>query len=133
MLCVLPVVGAFKYTDEAVNIVKGAKKAANTVETSIKVLKGEIHHPFSAQVVRALENHPTLKGIFQYRDPRYVTQAVDKVSHEGYGKVFRNLDEEVSQWIRHPDNQTATPDQFLSWLRSRYNQPDLKSIFPKRF
>ena len=84
-------------------------------------------------VVRALQNHPTLRGNFEYRDPRYTTRAIDQAGHQGYSSFFRSVDAEAVAWIQDPKNVAATPEQFLSWLRSRYSQPDLKAIFPNGF
>ncbi len=89
---------------------------------------GQIHHAVSRQVHKALEQHPILKGVYQARDPRFVTQAKDAASHRGYQTWHRNLDAEVSGWIR--SNPTATPQQFEGYLRQRYSQPDLSNRFP---
>ena len=99
---------------------KGAKAGAE--------LTGQIHHGISRRVHAALEQHPNLKGLYQARDPRFVTQAKDAASHTGYQHWHRNLDAEVSDWIRN--NPNATPQQFENYLRTRYSQPDLQNRFP---
>jgi RHS repeat-associated protein len=96
-------------------------------------LTGQIHHPISTKIGKALANHPSLKGKYVPRDPRFTTQACDKAAHNGYQKWHRDLDQEVIDWIQDPLNSSATPAEFEAWLRWRYSQPDLKSKFPKRF
>ncbi len=91
-------------------------------------LTGQIHHPISTRVGRALQNHPTLRGRYQPRDPRFTTQAVDEAAHCGYQTWHRELDTEVIQWLT--DHQQATTTQFEAWLRQRYAQPDLQARFP---
>jgi len=92
---------------------------------------GDIHHVISAKVHRALEEHPILKGKYRYRDPRFELIAVDKSMHRGYENWHIRLDAEVSAWIL--DNQDATEEIFESWLRRRYNKPNLKERFPHGF
>jgi hypothetical protein len=94
---------------------------------------GQIHHPISTRVGRALDSHPTLRGQFQPRDPRFTTRAIDEAAHRGYPQWHRDLDAEVVRWINDPANARATPQQFLDWLRQRYNQPDLRARFPNGF
>ncbi|NMC34790.1 MAG: hypothetical protein GYA36_20395, partial [Veillonellaceae bacterium] len=107
---------AAKYGDLA------ARRAAAT---------GQIHHPISKAVFKALERHPILKGHYRPRDPRFTTQAIDKAAHKGYQRWHRVLDDEVAMWVN--EHQDATPKQFESWLRWRYSQPDLLERFPNGF
>jgi hypothetical protein len=92
---------------------------------------GQIHHPLSNPIMRELEQNPTLKGQFKRRD--YTTRAWDEVAHSGYDRFHIELDREVIAWIRNPANRAATPDEFVAWLRWRYNQPDVKIHFPNGF
>jgi hypothetical protein len=94
---------------------------------------GQIHHPISRRVGRALSGHPSLRGHFQPRDRRFTTQAINGTAHRGYQRWHIDLDAEVVRWIRDPTNVRATPQQFLGWLRQRYNQPDLLALFPNGF
>ncbi len=96
-----------------------------------RVPTGEIHHPISTKVGRELNQHPTLRGHYQPRDPRFTTQAIDDAAHRGYQTWHRQLDREVVQWLK--DTPAATPQQFESWLRWRYRQPDLLERFPNGF
>ena len=98
-----------------------------------KQLTGQTHHPISTKVARELEQHPTLKGKYTPRDPRFTTQGVDEAAHKGYQTWHRELDDEVISWLRDPKNLNATPEQFEAWLRWRYTQPDLKARFPNGF
>lgn len=80
---------------------------------------------------RAIEGSDTLRGIYELRDPRFVTQAKDLPSHIGYQHWHRELDREVREWIgERPD---VTPAEFESFLRERYQQPDLRERFPRGF
>ncbi len=94
---------------------------------------GQVHHLISAQVHRALERHSILGGQYQSRDSRFTTRAVNKAAHNGWAGWHRNLDVEVARWIDNPANVNATRLQFEAWLRSRYDQPDLRARFPDGF
>jgi len=59
---------------------------------------------------------------------RFETRARDLESHRGYQKWHRDLDNEVSDWVNR--NPRATPEEFESYLRQRYSQPDLLERFP---
>jgi len=96
-------------------------------------LTGQIHHPISTRIGRALEEHPTLRGQYQPRDPSFTTQAIDEAAHRGYQTWHIELDAEVARWLQNPDNAAATPAQFEAWLRWRYSQPDLRARFPNGF
>jgi len=91
-------------------------------------LTGQMHHGISRTVHKALQQHPNLRGLYQGRDPRFVTQARDALSHRGYQQWHRNLDTEVAGWIRN--NPNATPAQFESYLRGVYQRPDILERFP---
>jgi hypothetical protein len=91
-------------------------------------LTGQVHHVISRKVHRALEEHPNLKGLYEFRDPCITTQAKDLVSHRGYQGWHRDLDKEVGAWIGK--NQSATQEQFEQYLRDRYSKPDLLDRFP---
>jgi hypothetical protein len=94
-----------------------------------KRLTGQEHHGISKKIHKALEQHPKLKGQYQARDPRLVTQAKDIPSHKGYQKWHRDLDAEVAEWVEtHPK---ATTQDFENFLRQRYSQPDLIDRFPE--
>lgn len=96
-------------------------------------LTGQIHHPISKPVYKALERNPNLAGKYAPRDPRFETQAIDQAAHNGWQTWHRKLDAEASQWLKDPNNANATTDQFEAWLRWRYSQPDLKALFPNGF
>ncbi|MCG3180039.1 MAG: hypothetical protein BIFFINMI_02393 [Phycisphaerae bacterium] len=91
-------------------------------------LTGQQHHAVTTKVQRATEAHPNLRGQYQARDPRFVTQAKDLPSHRGYQRWHRELDAEVTNWVRR--NHQATPADFEAYLRHRYSQPDLINRFP---
>ena len=104
----------------------GATKA-NAVSNA-KKLTGQQHHAISKKVHRELQQHKNLSGVYKARDPRFVTRAKDSISHRGYQKWHRDLDNEVVNWIK--DNKEATPAQFESFLSRRYNRLDLLDRFP---
>ena len=105
------------------------------VERAVKksVPTGQVHHPISTKVGKQLEEHPVLNGHYQPRDPRFTTRAIDEAAHRGYQRWHRDLDKEIVQWLKDPRNVNATPEQFESWLRWRYRQPDLLERFPDGF
>ena len=94
-------------------------------------LTGQLHHPISTPIHRALEKHRELRGLYNARDGRFVTRAIDAEAHKGYQKWHRNLDDEVVEWLTK--NQTATPAQFETYLRKRYGRSDLRARFPDAF
>ena len=89
---------------------------------------GQIHHPISRPVFKALERNPSLKGQFSARDPRFETQAMDEAAHQGYQQWHRDVDNQLINWIS--SNPNATPQDFIDYLLWRYSQPDLMARFP---
>jgi hypothetical protein len=108
-----------------------ALQAIPTVGTTAMALTGQLHHVISNKIAAALARHPTLSGYYQARDPRLVTQAVNRAAHNGYETWHRLLDAEVIEWLSR--NQSATPMEFEAWLRWRYSLPDLIWRFPNGF
>jgi hypothetical protein len=88
----------------------------------------EGHHLISRPIAKKLEEHPTLKGLYKPRDPRFVTQAKDEQSHCGYQEWHRDVDKEVVDWLTR--NSKATPQQFMDKLREIYSRPEMLSRFP---
>jgi hypothetical protein len=78
--------------------------------------------------MRALENHPKLRGIFQRDDPRFVAVAGDLDYHNGYSRWHVQLDDRVVEWIE--GNRRATPEVFLQELEREYSQPAMRVRFP---
>ncbi|WNG26415.1 Wall-associated protein precursor [Cystobacter fuscus] len=93
--------------------------------------KGQNHHLISRPIAKGLENHPTLKGLFESRDPRFVSRARDEQSHCGYQKWHRDVDDEVIEWL--DKNPSATPKEFMDKLREIYSRPEMKARFPNGF
>jgi RHS repeat-associated protein len=89
---------------------------------------GQLHHAISRPIAKELERHPTLAGQYTARDPRLTARAADPAAHRGYQQWHRELDREVVEWLRR--SPEATPQQFESYLRGRYSQPDLLERFP---
>jgi len=105
-------------------------RAAYKVSKGVVKLTGQLHHAISAKIHKALERHKKLKGKYKYRDPRFTTRAIDSDAHRGYQTWHRNLDDELADWISHPDQKYLTPAQFEAKLREIYNRPALLERFP---
>jgi hypothetical protein len=93
--------------------------------------KGQEHHPISRRIARALAKHPTLKGLYKPRDPRFVARAKDEQSHCGYQEWHRKVDDEVIGWL--DKYSKATPREFMDKLREIYGRPEMKERFPHGF
>ncbi len=93
--------------------------------------KGQQHHPISRLIAKKLAQHSTLKGLFQPRDPRFVTRAKDEKAHCGYQEWHRKVDEEVIGSLE--DSPKATPEEFIAKLRAIYSRPEMKARFPHGF
>ncbi len=117
------IVGAAKGITKLFAAFTKARRANKT-----KTLFGQMHHAISRRVWRALEEHDTLKGLYRYRDHRFVTQVKDAATHTGYQLWHRKLDDEVVGWVRRHTN--VTPGQFEDYLRALYNRPQLVERFP---
>jgi tRNA A37 N6-isopentenylltransferase MiaA len=109
------------------------KEAAQRAQQATKpvVPTGQQHHIISKTIANELKQHGTLKGLYQPRDPRFVSQAVDKAAHNGYQHWHRQIDAEVVQWLKA--NKAATPKQFEDLLRSIYSRPEMLARFPNGF
>jgi hypothetical protein len=92
---------------------------------------GQLHHVISKRIAAELEDHSTLSGHYTARDPRFVTRAADKASHNGYQKWHRDVDDEVIGWLRRYTN--ATPQEFEALLREIYSRPAMRARFPNGF
>ena len=80
----------------------------------------------SNRILRALEAHPTLHGLFDRND--LVVQALDEASHRGYQAWHRAYDREVVKWLA--ENTEATREEFLKFLREIYARPEMRQRFP---
>jgi hypothetical protein len=103
-----------------------AQQAAKTATAT-----GQQHHIISKRIADALKEHKTLKGVYQPRDPRFVTRAADKAAHNGYQHWHRQVDDEVVKWLE--STPQATPQQFEAFLRSVYSRPEMVLRFPNGF
>ncbi|HLL54796.1 MAG TPA: hypothetical protein VK447_14680 [Myxococcaceae bacterium] len=108
-----------------------AMAAKGPREGQTSTATGQLHHIISKPIARALAEHRALKGLYTERDPRFVTRAADKASHNGYQEWHRDVDRKVIRWLR--TYKDATPEQFEGFLRWLYNQPDLRARFPDGF
>jgi hypothetical protein len=92
------------------------------------VLSGQNHHAISKKIHNELEKHDFLMGVYRYQDRRFETRAIDSDAHRGYQKWHRDLDDEIAQHVRQ--NPFMSKEEFESYLRNRYAQPDLLMRFP---
>jgi hypothetical protein len=92
---------------------------------------GQSHHVISRPIAKALEDHRTLRGLYEPRDERFVAKAKDKASHCGYQEWHRKVDAEVVSWLER--NRNATAEQFMSKLREIYNRKEMRERFPNGF
>jgi RHS repeat-associated protein len=91
-------------------------------------LTGQWHHVLSNKIFNALGQHETLADVFGRND--ILVQALDGPSHTGYQTWHRLYDDEVVEWLENPVNEKATAEQFLQFLRSIYERPDMQERFP---
>ncbi|KEO81190.1 hypothetical protein EL26_22300 [Tumebacillus flagellatus] len=89
---------------------------------------GQIHHLLSNKIMKALNDHAKLRGIFNRNDPDLMYRAADEDSHKGYQSWHREYDEEVVKWLTN--NPGATKDDFLDFLQSLYERPEIKARIP---
>lgn len=81
----------------------------------------------SNKVMRALNKHETLSGLFRRND--IVVRALEAESHRGYQAWHRAYDE-VVKWLRNSRNQEATPVEFLRFLREFHTQLEMRQRLP---
>lgn len=89
---------------------------------------GQRHHLLSKKIMNALNSHPSLKGVFQRSNSKYIYNALDEAAHNGYQTWHRQYDETVVKWLQ--TNQSATPTQFNKYLHKLHQQPWLKNRIP---
>jgi hypothetical protein len=109
-------------TDRAVDVARAANKgkAISTI--------GWRHHLLSKKIMKALEKHKTLRGIYKQNDPRFIYRAKDLASHRGYQRWHRRVDEEVVEWLER--HKHATPEEFERYLHNLYQKPWLRERIP---
>ncbi|WP_156349836.1 Wall-associated protein precursor [Archangium gephyra] len=90
--------------------------------------KGQNHHIISRRIAQELQEHDTLRGLYEPRDERFKTRAKDKESHCGYQQWHRDVDKEVVEWLQR--ERKATPQEFEQKLREIYNRPEMRARFP---
>jgi hypothetical protein len=104
------------------------KRAEAAQQGQTAAATGQNHHLISKRIADALNRHPTLRGHYTARDPRFVTRAADKASHNGYQQWHRKVDEEIIEWL--DKNKEATPKQFERLLKDIYSRPEMRARFP---
>lgn len=91
-------------------------QSANT--TTFTRCSGQMHHAISKTIHKKLQEHDTLKNVYKERDPRFVTQAFDKASHNGYDAWHRGYERRVNDWL--DTFRQATPAEFEAYLTNLY-------------
>ena len=100
-----------------------AKRCGITVQvspntTTFTRCSGQMHHGISKTIHKRLQKHDTLKNVYKERDPRFVTQAINKDAHNGYETWHRNYERQVNNWL--DQHLEATPAEFEAYLTNLY-------------
>lgn len=88
---------------------------------------GQKHHVLSNKIMGALKEHKTLNGIFNRDD--IIVQGLDAASHTGYQTWHRAYDDQVIRWLA--EHQTATRNEFLTFLADLYSTDEMRRRFPQ--
>jgi hypothetical protein len=88
-------------------------------------LLGQAHHVISNPMIRALNNHKTLSGLFDRAGS--IVDALYKHSHQGYQQWHRTIDNNMVNWLSR--NPNATSNQFWNELYKQYNTKDMIQRF----
>ena len=89
---------------------------------------GQWHHVLSNKIYTELGWHETLAGIFGRND--IMVQALDRESHNGYQTWHRLYDDAAVEWLQDSSNVSASPTQFVQYLRGVYERSDMQQRFP---
>jgi hypothetical protein len=106
---------------------KGITKDGINIATKTTAT-GQAHHILSNPIMRALGEHPTLKGIYRRSDQHFIYRAFDEAAHKGYQAWHRQYDQIVTEWLRNTPN--ATPEMFEKFLNDLYQEPWLMERIP---
>jgi hypothetical protein len=99
-----------------------------TQAMSSEIPTGQKHHLLSKGIMEELNEHKTLKGIFDREDQRFIYRAFDQEAHKGYQSWHRDYDMKVKDWLLK--NEQATEIQFKQFLHGLYQDPELKARIP---
>jgi len=86
---------------------------------------GQIHHVLSNPIMKSLNSHPTLSGLFDRAGS--IVQAMYKYSHYGYEKWHRAIDNYMATWLSN--NQNASANDFWCELYKLYNTHEMIQRF----
>ena len=109
--------------DDAGDALRLLFKVGDTIEAT-----GQWHHLLPKEVMRALEGHQTLHGIFERSD--FLVRASDPAGHTGYQAWHRAYDAEVVRWLQDSAHAEATQKEFLEFLLEIHGRPDMLERFP---
>ena len=73
-----------------------------------------------------LRDHDVLRGLYRYRDPRFVVRAKDLNAHCGYQDWHRKIDAEIAAWLGRQRGATAKEFEV-------YARPKIQERFPNGF
>lgn len=92
------------------------------------IATGQKHHLLSTKIMRTLNTHPTLKGVYNRNDTRFIYRAADGASHRGYQHWHRLYDSRVQNWLIR--ESSATPKKFEIYLHRIHQSGELKTRIP---
>ncbi|MCX7747060.1 MAG: polymorphic toxin-type HINT domain-containing protein [Clostridia bacterium] len=104
------------------------KTAEELAEEAAEAATGQIHHLLSNKIMRALNNHPTLKGLFDRENPLFKFRAASAEAHKGYQQWHRTVDNDIVEWLTN--NADATAQEFKNFINSVYNRLEIKIRIP---
>jgi len=127
-LALIPGVGYFsqgaKYGIKAISKIDDVYDVAKSAGEAT----GQLHHILSNKTMKALNEHHTLKGVFEREDAAFKYRAKDADAHKGYQQWHRDVDNTTVDWLQN--NPNATPEQFKKFLNDLYQQPGVSSKIP---
>ncbi|MEA4826009.1 MAG: polymorphic toxin-type HINT domain-containing protein, partial [Clostridium sp.] len=99
----------------------------DAIKGSVEAI-GQVHHILTNKTMKALDDHPTLKGKFNREGPMFKYKAADVDAHKGYQQWHRDVDNTVVDWLQN--NPKATEQQFKNFLNKLYQNPDISKRIP---
>ena len=101
-----------------------ANYSDDAIEETAQVIRnatGQKHHILSNPIMKELNSHETLKGLFDRNSS--VVRAMNKEAHNGYQTWHRTVDNTMVDWLK--ENILATPNEFWSQMKKLYNDKDV--------
>lgn len=92
------------------------------------IATGQRHHLMSTKIIRTLNDHPVLKGVYNRQDERFIYRALDNAAHRGYQTWHRVYDQTVVAWLLK--HQNSTPKMFQKYLHKIHQSGELQKRIP---